>query len=112
MKGAAPSAAQRRFWSALCELGCVACRRLGFVSPPVSVHHIDGRTKPGAHWLVLPLCAGHHQDATGVPGFVAVHPYKARFEAAFGRQRELLGWCLALLVERGYTGPTGPSVPD
>jgi hypothetical protein len=40
---------------------------------------------------VLPLCAGHHQDGTGNnKELIAVHPYKARFEARYGAQMKLL----------------------
>ncbi|MOA33025.1 hypothetical protein D3C78_1542830 [compost metagenome] len=65
----------------------------------VSIHHIDGRTKPGAHSRVLPLCAGHHQDGYGAPGLIAVHPYKARFEKQYGPQLELLEMCLQIIDE-------------
>jgi hypothetical protein len=47
---------------------------------------------------VLPICAGHHQAGTGPnPSLIAVHPDKARFEARYGTQRELLAECLAML---------------
>lgn len=98
MKGSTPSKADRELWDALASLGCCACRKDGIFNSLVSIHHIDGRTKPGAHRKVLPLCAGHHQDGTGAPGLIAVHPYKARFEARYGRQLDLLDDCLQLLV--------------
>lgn len=59
-------------------------------NPVVSIHHVDGRTKAGAHFKVLPLCAGHHQDGTGAPGLIAVHPWKARFQERYGTQQDLL----------------------
>ena len=100
MKGRPPTADESRFMSAIANLGCVACRKDGWSNPDVSVHHIDGRTKPGAHLLVLPLCAGHHQDGTGTnPTLIAVHPYKARFEARYGTQLSLLAECIAMLVD-------------
>lgn len=98
MKGSTPSKADRELWDELASLGCIACRKDGRFNSLVSIHHIDGRTKPGAHRKVLPLCAGHHQDGTGAPGLIAVHPYKARFEAKYGRQAELLDDCLQMLV--------------
>lgn len=101
MKGRTPTAAQKRFHSQLASLGCIACRLDDKWQPQVSIHHIDGRTKPAAHWQVLPLCAGHHQDGYGAPGLIAVHPYKARFEANYGRQLELLERCKALLIDQG-----------
>lgn len=97
MKGRNPSAAEKRFHDQLASLGCIACRIDGNHSPMVSIHHIDGRTKPGAHMRVLPLCAGHHQDGYGIPGLIAVHPYKRRFEDLYGSQYELLAMCEQLL---------------
>lgn len=47
--------------------------------------------------LVLPLCAGHHQQGTGAPGLLAVHPNKAAFEKLYGKQEALLEECLCLL---------------
>lgn len=97
-KGRPPTAEEARFMDAIARLGCVACRADGWHNPEVSIHHIDGRTKPGAHFLVLGLCAGHHQHGTGQnTTLIAVHPYKARFEARYGTQRELLAECIERL---------------
>ena len=97
-KGRPPTAEEARFMDAIAQLGCPACRQDGWHNPDVSIHHIDGRTKPGAHLLVLPLCAGHHQHGTGPKTtLIAVHPYKARFEARYGTQRELLAECIERL---------------
>lgn len=105
MKGRNPTAEQKRFHDALCQrIGCVACQMEGNFNDYVSVHHIDGRTKPDAHWLVLPLCAGHHQD-NGTA--VAVHPYKARFEGLYGSQMNLLVWCIEQLQLQGLEVPDG-----
>lgn len=102
MKGRQPTAEEARFMDAIAGLGCVACKKDGWENLDVSVHHIDGRTKLGAHLLVLPLCAGHHQAGTGAnPTLVAVHPDKARFEARYGTQRELWAKCVAELKEQG-----------
>lgn len=99
MKGSNVSAVSRRFHSRMAEIGCIACRKDGRHNPLVSIHHIDGRTKPGSHMRVLPLCAGHHQDGTGAPGLVAVHPWKKRFETMYGSQEQLLSECLELIRE-------------
>ena len=91
----AVSADDKAYWSRLAsEVGCAACMRDGHFNPHVSIHHIDGRTKPGCHTRVLPLCAGHHQDGTGEDKtMVAVHPWKARFEGRYGPQDELQARC-------------------
>lgn len=105
MKGRNPTVAERHFHDRIASLGCIACRLDGVTNSQVSIHHIDGRTKPGAHMRVLPLCGGHHQDGTGAPGMIAVHPWKARFEARYGRQEDLLKQCLELLGERDAAEP-------
>lgn len=98
MKGRPPTAEEARFMDAVASLGCIACRKDGIENPWGSIHHIDGRTKSGAHFLVLFLCAGHHQAGTGEnKTLIAVHPDKGRFEARYGTQRELLAECIAML---------------
>ncbi len=94
-KQRAVTADEKAYWSRLASnVGCVACMRDGNFNPHVSIHHIDGRTKPGCHMRVLPLCAGHHQDGTGEDkSMVAVHPWKAKFEALYGPQDELQARC-------------------
>ena len=106
MKGRNPTAAQRAFWDLLASLGCPACLQdHGCRNTHVSIHHIDGRTKPNAHWLVLPLCAGHHQDGYGAPGMTAIHPYKGRWERQYGRQRDLLASMARELIDAGHNLP-------
>lgn len=103
-KQRAVTPAEKAYWSRLAvEVGCVACMRDGNFNPHVSIHHCDGRTKPGCHMNVLPLCVGHHQDGTGEDkSMVAVHPYKARFESRYGTQDELQARCnLALGLNDG-----------
>jgi hypothetical protein len=87
------TAEEKLLWDRMAnEVGCIACRHDGRYNIHVSIHHIDGRTKPGCHKKVLPLCAGHHQDGTGRdPTLIAVHPYKTRFEERYGSQDALLG---------------------
>lgn len=91
MKGRAPNAAERKFMDAIGSLGCLACRKDGRINPWISLHHIDGRTKKGAHFEVIGLCAGHHQEGTGNDkNLIAIHYQKAQFEARYGTQYELL----------------------
>lgn len=98
MKGRAPTAEESRFMSAIASLGCLACAKDGIVNPWISLHHIDGRTKPGAHMLVLGLCASHHQQDDSDPmARLSVHGHKAQFEARYGTQRQLLAEAKAKL---------------
>lgn len=87
-----PTKSDKKYWDAVAQLGCIPCKIDGYHNPLVSIHHVDGRTKPGAHRKVLGLCAGHHQKGTNTnnPNMIAVHPDKARFEAKYGTQEELM----------------------
>lgn len=93
---------EKYLWSQLAALGCVACLKDGQYNPHVSIHHVDGRTKPGCHLLVLALCAPHHQhDDTDPACRIGVHPFKARFEARYGTQEELMLYSAELLEAGG-----------
>ena len=103
IKGRSVTKEQKRFHDMLCQdIGCAACAQDGMFNNWVSVHHIQGRTRSDAHWLVLPLCASHHQD-NGTA--IAVHPYKARFEEKYGRQEDILVKCIHELLDRGFDVP-------
>lgn len=91
--------ADKLLWARVAAVGCIACYLDGHQQLVVSIHHIDGRTKAGCHRLVLPLCAGHHQAATGEDKtLIAVHPDKARFELRYGPQMALLSLVHQLLA--------------
>jgi hypothetical protein len=101
----APTQPEKLLWTRMAEtVGCIACHLDGRFNLVVSIHHIDGRTKPGCHQKVLPLCAGHHQAATGEDKtLIAVHPDKARFEQRYGQQMELLTQVHQLLAAGCFT---------
>lgn len=91
MAGRTPTADEQRFMSAIASLGCLACAKDGNVNPWISLHHIDGRVKPGAHFLVLPLCAPHHQqDDTDPMQRISLHGRKESFTKRYGSELELL----------------------
>jgi hypothetical protein len=105
MKGRPPTAEEARFMDQMGALPCIACRKDGIVNPSISIHHIAGRTAPGAHFLTLPLCEKHHQhDDTDPAGRIGVHPYKKRFEQRYGTQRELLAECIEMLENKFCDG--------
>lgn len=98
MKGRPPTAEEARFMDRMGALPCIACLKDGWTNHVISLHHIDGRTKPGAHLLVLPLCAPHHvQDDSDPRGRISLHGRKATFQARYGTERELLAECVAML---------------
>jgi hypothetical protein len=98
MKGRPPTAEEARFMDAIAQLGCIACKKDGWENPHASIHHIDGRTKPGAHFLTLPLCGPHHQQDDSDPvQRISLHGRRATFQTRYGTERELLMECLAMI---------------
>lgn len=101
LKGRTPTAVERLVMDALGQLPCIACLQHGKETPLISLHHIEGRTKPGAHMLQLPLCDCHHQHAAPAtiraehPWLVPVHADgivggKAEFGKHNGTERQLM----------------------
>jgi hypothetical protein len=79
------------------ELGCIACRVMGFADTPAEIHHIDGKTKPNAHFLTIPLCPPHHRYGLDGEDVVSRHPHKRKFEAKYGTEDELRSRCCSLV---------------
>ena len=106
MKGRPRTATEKRFHDQLCTIvGCAACRIDGRKNFYCGIHHIEGRTKPQAHWLVIPLCnPGHHQHDSRT-GLTAIHPWKTRFVAKYGKERDLLRRCIGFLLAKGIRVP-------
>ena len=95
MKGRNPTAAEKRHMSAVRQIGCIACLNNGIETPPdyTLIHHIDGKTKPNAHFKVLPLCDPHHSRYTRT----GLHYNRVEWEAENGTQAELLQQVEAML---------------
>lgn len=89
MKGRAPTAREKRYMASVRAIGCIVCIEQYGGYRPAAIHHCDGKTAPGAHMNVLPLCFDHHQGGAGEGMFISRHPWKARFEAAYGTEAEL-----------------------
>jgi hypothetical protein len=97
-----PTVAEQRWIDSIVEYGCVACRADGMAPRPTAVHHILRGGRRIGHLFTLPLCdtpsGGHHQNGAAI-GLVSRHPYKARFEARYGTELELLAM---LKVDLGF----------
>jgi hypothetical protein len=85
-----PNAVEERWIKTALEFGCVACWLDRVPSRPAAFHHIvDGGRRLG-HLVGFGLCdPGHHQGGQPL-GLVSRHPNKARFEAKYGKEFELL----------------------
>ena len=87
-----PTKAEAEWMHHVSELGCIVCLNQGHKTP-CAVHHIlRGGIRMG-HMYTIGLCdPGHHQNAGLQPGSgkISRHPNKARFEAEYGTELELL----------------------
>jgi hypothetical protein len=95
----APTVEEAMWMTAIVDFGCIACRIDSVPPRPAAVHHILRGGRRMGHLYTLPLCPGHHQDGTGAAGLIARHPWKTRFEAAYGTESELL-----IKVQRAVNG--------
>lgn len=95
MKGRTPTTDEKRHMDRVASLGCIVCRLHYGIETPAGIHHTDGRTKPGCHYKVLPLCGRHHQESSPTGDWATRHAPgrnagKHCFEAAYGTEDYLL----------------------
>ena len=87
---AAPTAEERAWMNAITFVGCIACLIDGHPGTPGAVHHLLRGGHRIGHLFSICLCQpGHHMDGQHM-GLVSRHPFKARFEARYGSEAELL----------------------
>ena len=80
--------AERHHMSKVAALGCIACRKLGYLDAPAELHHIrdgQGMGQRASNYEVIPLCPNHHRLMPD-----AIHQSKVNFIERFGSERELL----------------------
>ena len=86
MKGRNPTAQEKKHMNLIASFGCYACYKDGISNDYISLHHIDGRTKPNAHSKVIGLCAAHHEYSSDL----GLHANKTRWEAKYGKQSDIV----------------------
>lgn len=87
----APTVAEKAWMDLITALGCIVCRLQGRGYVPAAVHHIKQGNRRRGHLFTIPLCdPGHHQNAPASSGQISRHPDKARFEAEYGTEMQLL----------------------
>lgn len=93
----APTKAERAWMDAIVEHGCICCVLDGHAPRPTAVHHILRGGQRIGHLHTIPLCdPGHHQGGQPL-GLESRHPNKARFEARYGTEDQLLAMMRARL---------------
>jgi hypothetical protein len=90
-----PTAKQRRFFSKVVEVGCMACRQESTFSFP-EIHHVKdyGRNDNSK---VYGLCSIHHRPTAGVTGIPNRHGNPKEFAEKYGTDQELFSECMNLI---------------
>lgn len=91
--GRTPTSEEKQWMDRICQVGCIVCRLTREIFTPCSPHHMEGKTKPGAHLLTIGLCSGHHQvpDNKEPKRWVSRHgDGRAAFEQAYMPETDLL----------------------
>ena len=100
LKGRPPNVKEVAHMNKVAELGCIVCHNRGFLNP-AEIHHTEGKTRIGSHFLILPLCFEHHRKGNAKEP-ISRHPYKRRFEEAYGTEKELQKQVSELLKKDNY----------
>lgn len=83
---------ERNHMNRVAELGCLACRQLGYHDTPAELHHPRsgaGMSQRASSLDVIGLCPAHHRG-THHPLTPSIHLDRRAFEAAFGTEAALL----------------------
>lgn len=86
----APTVAEAAYMASIAALGCIVCRLAGRLDVPAEVHHLLRGGQRIGHGWTIPLCSPHHRDDSTRPDCIARHPWRIRFEAAYGTEESLL----------------------
>lgn len=102
MKGRNPNKEERDWIDKVVSLGCCVCRKYYGEDSPAECHHTHGKTIPGAHFHVLPICPKHHRLASVTGEWATRHgpgrnAGKFLFEQAYGTEQELLNYVAELV---------------
>jgi len=102
MKGKKPNADESKWMAAITELGCCVCRKHYGLFSEAEIHHLDGKTKLGAHYHTIPLCPRHHRLSSPRGEWATRHSPgrkagKFSFEAEYGSELELYHYVVDLV---------------
>tara|TARA_R100001440_G_scaffold42381_1_gene62076 strand:- start:542 stop:832 length:291 start_codon:yes stop_codon:yes gene_type:complete len=78
---------ERKHLKRVAELGCIACRKIGYFGTPAEIHHISNKTmsKRSSNFETIPLCPYHHRTSKE-----SYHLNPKWFNSTFGTQQDLL----------------------
>jgi hypothetical protein len=92
LPGRKPTEDEARYLDDVASLGCIICLLyLNIKDSPAEIHHVEGKTKQGCHFKIIPLCAPHHRiPANALDGYVSRANGKKAFEQAYMPEEDLI----------------------
>jgi hypothetical protein len=85
-----PTAEEQAWLDDVSACGCLVCFMQGHGEVPGEIHHIKDGDRRLGHLFSINLCPSHHRGGASEGQFISRHPYKARFERAYGKELDLL----------------------
>lgn len=85
-----PTAAEAAWMDAAQAFGCIVCWLHFQAKTPAEIHHLKQGDRRMGHLFSIGLCADHHRGGQKEGAFISRHPWKRRFEAAYGLEDDLL----------------------
>jgi hypothetical protein len=95
--------AEKAHMNRVAEIGCIACRKVGFYGTPAELHHIRETAGMGQRSdadEVIPLCPAHHRGIMH-PAVPSIHLARKAFMRQFGKEADLVGEVNEILNPRG-----------
>lgn len=90
-QGKVPATPQEQAWMGRAQAsGCIVCWLQFGVMAPAEIHHLKSGDRRMGHLFTIPLCEAHHRGGAGDGLFISRHPWKRRFEKAYGAELDLL----------------------
>ena len=90
---------EKKYLSKIADLGCIICRRLGYMGTPCEIHHVRGiglgMWVRSSHYQTIGLCPTHHRGNIGYHG-LGRKAFERRYDVT---ERELLEQTQELLNE-------------
>lgn len=93
----APTAQEQDWMYRAANFGCIVCFKQTGVATSAEIHHLKSGDRRMGHLHSIGLCYWHHRGGDKDGPYISRHPWKARFEAAYGSELDLLEELRALL---------------
>jgi hypothetical protein len=84
-----PTAAQKRTWAKMIDMGCLACLLDGIEETPATIHHCEHAYGKRDHDKIFPLCPAHHLYQFAVPGVPNRERHPIGFMQRYGSDIDL-----------------------